>query len=153
LALAIYLGSRGRMPYLENVFGTRGLGTPAVISARLKPALLVATADFWLGVTLLAGLGLALLVNFAARREWPRHVALTALLPAGALALATLAGSRFYDRYVAIWMVVAALVAAARRESDRPPGAAWAAAAVIALFSIAGARDFFAWNRAKWSLG
>ncbi len=59
-----------------------------------------------------------------------------------------------YDRYLLVFLpVAAAAFAAGRQDRARRAAPAFAAAAVLGFFTWAGLADYFAWNRARWTAG
>lgn len=150
LPFALFLRAGG-LPFFGNFWHPLGLGPLTGVDGWAKPV-----AALWSSPLLWAGLGVAgaaaagsflaavprLVVSRAAR-----HV----VILWAPLALATLPGEKFFDRYVIAWiplLLFPAVLAGVRASSFR-----WALLAFWAAVSVVGTRDYFAWNRAKWVLG
>lgn len=171
VAAFLALGTGSLMPLSSNVLFDVGLGPATLRDVFIKglPNWPRAPGGFWLAVTALGAAGASLLVAFSAIAAL--RAASSVARRSGAGWLAALAGTfgllyltlnavaGYFDRYllplVPIALVVAASTLNGRRGMERPavPAAFWtglALAAGFGLFSVAGTRDYFAWNRARW---
>lgn len=153
-ALAVFAFSYGPLPYLENTLSGSGLGALTLGGAALKPSGFFASRLFWLGATAAAAVSTVLLLSAASLSLRAGGPALRFVFAAAALHLGvSLAGAKFFDRYLLTllpWFALAAAFAAKGVRFSKP-------AAALALFlfaaaSWAGMKDYLAWNRAKWEL-
>ncbi len=157
IAIAIFLGvyllKRGMFPYLENIFHQRGLGTLTVYESRgWKPAFLWSAPGLWLAYTVLSAAGALIFIRRLFSDAWEED-RLRLLAVTAPLALSTLAGARYFDRYFLPWMLALLLALCLLHRSSAVRWPAWTAAGFWIVLSIVGAQDYFRWNRAKWDLG
>lgn len=153
VGIGIYMVNRGMFPYLENIFHRHGLGTLTVYESRgWKPAFLWGAPGLWFAYTVLSAAGLLVFLRRLFFAPWDEEQ-LRLLVATAPLALSTLAGARYFDRYLLPWILtlLLALSLLHRRSVVRWP--AWVAAGFWVAISIAGTQDYFRWNRAKWELG
>jgi hypothetical protein len=164
-AAVVVLLAGGPVHPLGNVGYDLGLGPPLLRDVYLLglPHLPAAPPGFWNLVAGIAAVGSALLIwvvvvgMSSARREMPGSRRLLLIATAGTLLsyLGFLIVTGFLDRYV-LWLVPLMLaVIAAAAGGRRRPGLGWLGAAVavafaFAAFGVAGAHDYFAWNRSRW---
>ncbi|MBI4351272.1 MAG: glycosyltransferase family 39 protein [Elusimicrobia bacterium] len=153
-ALAVFAFSYGPLPYLENTLSRSGLGTLTLGGAALKPSGFFASRAFWLAATAAAAVSAVLLLCAASLALRAGGAALRFVFAAALLHLGvSLAGAKFFDRYLLTllpWFALAAAFAAKGVRFSKP-----AAALTLALFaaaSWAGMKDYLAWNGAKWEL-
>jgi hypothetical protein len=167
VAGALVLAGNGPIQPLGNVAYDLGLGPPLLRDVYVLdlPHLPAAPALLWDLVAVIAAAGSALLLWVLAlglaalRRRATMGLPRLPLIAAAAtllIYLGFLVVSGFLDRYL-LWLLplVLPLIAVAARGGARP-GAGWlrAAAAVAlasTLFGVAGAHDYFAWNRSRWA--
>jgi 4-amino-4-deoxy-L-arabinose transferase-like glycosyltransferase len=150
-----------RMPVAENVLYDLGLGPLTLHDAFFgqPPAGTTAPGWLWPVVTALAGAGgvlasCALGAGVCQRWNARQRPAVLLLLFTLGFSFAPLAIAGFLDRYlIALLPPLLALLA--------PPGSSvprWGVTnaalvlALFALFSVLAVRDYFAWNRARWTL-
>lgn len=154
-ALAAWYKAQG-LPLLFNTLTHVGLGTGSLIDADDKPGGWWESAWLWNGAALAALLSSLTLVRAAAEElRGPRAKELrAAALFAGAPYAAMLLMPALFDRYLLVFLPVAAAAFAAGREDRyRRAAPAFAAALVLGVFTWAGLSDYFAWNRARWDAG
>ncbi len=161
------------MPMSGNVVVASGIGPLTLAEDSLKRSSHVAPLPgvFWYAVTALSLLGAACLAailalwlaeaasRLRARAMTPDH-ALTAFLLLGAvLQLVPMSLTRYFDRYTVPTLPL--LAAGCLCVLSRLPGfavvhtkalriTAVALLAASAIYSVAGTRDYLAWNRARW---
>lgn len=144
------------LPLIQNTLHHAGLGVVTLNGSDDKPGGWWESPWLW-NAAALAALVSSLVAVRAAAEEWrgpSRGELRAAALFAGAPFASMLAMPAFYDRYLlTVLPVAAAALAAGRKDAARRVPAAWAAAAVLAFFTAAGLRDYFAWNRARWDAG
>lgn len=157
LSLSVLIVNRGWMPFLENTFHARGLGTMTLSEARFKAAGPFGWPGFYPALTLLGFLGGAglLWVGGAAWKLEDRGGVRRMLLLTGLVQFAaTLLGEKYFDRYTILALPgLIGGIALATRQWRFSPRAAWLAFAPLAVLTLAGEADYAAWNRAKWQLG
>ncbi|KAF0125607.1 MAG: 4-amino-4-deoxy-L-arabinose transferase-related glycosyltransferase of PMT family [Elusimicrobia bacterium] len=154
LALGFFAYMEGPLPVLENSLHGGGLGTLTLAGQPEKVSGFFASAWFWKSATLLAAAAAAVLASASALAFRSGEPALKALAWASLLQLAaSLAGAKFFDRYLLVffpWFLASAAYASRHARFSR------AAAAVLLLaaagISWAGIRDYLSWNRAKWEI-
>lgn len=154
LALGIFAYMEGPLPVLGNSLHGGGLGTLTLAGQPDKVSGFFASAWFWRSATLLAAAGAAVLASASALAFRSGEPALKVLAWASLLQLAaSLAGARFFDRYILVffpWFLASAAYASRHAKFSR------AAAAVMLLaaagISWAGVKDYLSWNRAKWEI-
>lgn len=153
-ALAVFAFIYGPLPCLENTLSRSGLGTLTLGGAALKPSGLFASRLFWLLATA-ASLASAVILlcasSLSLRAGGPalRFVFAAALLQLGV----SLAGAKFFDRYLLTllpWFALAAAYAAKGVRFSKPASAL--ALVFCAALGWAGMKDYLAWNGAKWEL-
>ncbi len=154
-ALAAWYKAQG-LPLLFNTLTHVGLGTGTLIDADDKPGGWWESPWLWNGAALAAFLSSLVLVRVAAEElRGPRAKELrAAALFAGTPYLAMLLMPALFDRYLLVFLPVAAAAFAAGREDRwRRAAPAFASALVLGAFTWAGMSDYFAWNRARWDAG
>lgn len=139
----------GAIPALGDQVSRLGLGAVPVPGAAFK------TAGWWSSLWLWAcvnGLSLAGVLLTAYRYDsfFDRKLRLLWVASILAFALALLSFS-FFDRY--LLLLIPAVAAWIVSKGIQRPVLAWAAAALLAAFSLAGLRDMMSWNDALWRLG
>lgn len=154
LALGLFAWMEGPLPVLENSMHGGGLGTMTLAGLEEKPSGIFASPWFWKISTLLSLAGAAVLAAASALAFRSGEPALKALAWASLLQLgASLAGARFFDRYLLVffpWFLASAAYASRHARFSRAASAALLLAA--AGLSWAGVRDYLSWNRAKWEI-
>lgn len=152
--LAGFIFFNGPLPYLENTVSGTGLGVFTLGGGSFKPSAFFSNPYFWYAMTALSAFSAAVLVS-ASRltlRAGGAAARFLFLSAAGHLAI-SLAGAKFFDRYLLNllpWFILAAVFAAKSVKFSRP--AAAAALVLMAAVSWAGVKDYMQWNRAKWEL-
>jgi hypothetical protein len=144
------------LPLIQNTINHSGLGVVTLAGADDKPAGWWEHPTTWHVAAFLALASSLILVRALAEElRGPRGGEIrAAALFVGAPYAAILAMPQIYDRYLLVVLPVAAAVFAAGRADKAPKlKAAFAAAGLVALFTIAGLMDYFAWNRARWDAG
>jgi hypothetical protein len=153
-ALGLFALVNGSMPYLENNLSRSGIGVLTLGGAALKPSGLFASTLFWNLAAAASVAAAVMLVSASALALRTGPPALRFLFTAALLQLAvSLAGAKFFDRYLLVllpWFAAAAAYAAKEARFSRP--AAIGGLALFALLSWAGMKDYLAWNKAKWEL-
>ncbi|MBI4801871.1 MAG: glycosyltransferase family 39 protein [Elusimicrobia bacterium] len=156
-ALACFILLNGPLPYLENTFGHSGLGVLTLGPVQSKPSAFFSSSLFWYAITALAAFSAAILLG-ASNLSLRAGDAAVKFVFAGALVHLgiSLAGAKFFDRYLLTfipWFILAAACAAKTDKGlkfSRP--AAALALALMAAVGWAGVKDYMQWNRAKWEL-
>ena len=150
---ALFIRWNGGLPFFGNTWHPGGLGTLTGIAAsEYKPILGVWSSPLtWslLGVAAAAGAAFFLTAWRKMTSLRPARHALVVWVP---LALATLPGDQFFDRYILMWLPLL-LFPAVLGNFRRGRFARLIPLILLMVVSVAGTRDYFAWNRAKWSLG
>ncbi len=153
--LLLWAKDRG-LPLLLNTLTRAGLGAGTLVDADDKPGGWWRSPLLWNAAALTALLSSLILTRAAAEEnrgpdaEELRAAALFAFAPY----LPALVMPVIYDRYLLIFLPVAAAgFAAGRRDDARRAAPAFAAAAILGFFTWAGLSDYFAWNRARWEAG
>lgn len=156
LVVALYLRERALMFYLTNVLYDFGLGALSLrdtLFLALRPAVELGPA-LALPLTVIATLAAAVLaVAWTADLARLRSPVPAFLLLALAFLFAgTLLHARYYfDRYLlAVLPFALAATLALRPVAPRSPRA-WALAALLAWYAVAGTHDYLAWNRARYA--
>ncbi len=162
--VALFWARGARMPYIAQFFGSGGLGPPDILGSR--PVLLDPTAR---GVLTAVSLGGSLLLALVAARAVARDPAsrsrsraglvlsigigqVIGILPPSYHYIGWAAGS--LDRYLlplAPLAVALALWGLRGARLSLPLG--WLVAAALALFAVAGTRDYLVFMRAVWTMG
>jgi hypothetical protein len=145
LAFGVFVHRSG-FPFFGNYWHARGLGPLTGIGVEAKP-ILAAWGSPWTWGALGAAAAVAGALQAAGRSAFPRW-ARQALFLWVPLALATLPGEKFFDRYVLMWLPLFLFTTSLGGKPFR-----FLLVGAWALLSMAGTRDYFAWNRAKWDLG
>lgn len=156
------------MPSARNVIYDFGLGVPVLRDRYFlhRPRPLDAPTWVWTIVTAASALGAVVVVDalFQRLRSWSATMRIAPLIAARRMffalivvaytGLVVLAGA--YDRYF-VFLLPFALALLLDDVPIRAPSAGAIAcslllAAPLAFFAVAGTRDYFAWNRARWAL-
>jgi 4-amino-4-deoxy-L-arabinose transferase-like glycosyltransferase len=149
-----------RMPLAENVLYDLGVGPLTLRDAFFRGPPAEVRGPTWLLtlVTVAAGAGLGalgLLVVRGARRLWRcgARPLLMLLVATAAFSFAPLAVAGFLDRYLVALLLPVVAIAAAGGRGGRAGALAGAAVVLILFggFSVAATRDYFSWNRARWT--
>src|SRR6187399_3321184 len=174
--LAVVIGVRGWMPFSENVLTYFGIGPLTLRDTYLlhanRPPAPPAVRAAWIGVSVLAALGTALLVGkcWSAVSACVRSlrvnrcarlgaVPVLMVVSAGAFVvmIATM-GYTFLDRYMLLCIPFALILVSANpsAETTAPAhgvlrGSAFLLIAIGAAFTVMATHDHLAWNRARWS--
>jgi hypothetical protein len=144
----------GGLPLMQNTLSHVGLGVVTLMGSDDKPA------GWWVDPRLWhAAAGIALLSSATLLRAWRAEGSgakgaelRAAALFVGAPFAAMLLMPNLYDRYLLSVLPAAAAAAVAGRK--RAGGFFWPAAVaalILAAFTGAGLKDYFAWNRARWA--
>lgn len=153
-ALVCFILFNGPLPYLENTFSRSGLGTLTLGPAAAKPAAFFASSAFWYIFTALSAVSAALLLGASAFSLRTGNAAVRFVFAGALVHLAvSLAGAKFFDRYILTllpWFALAGAIAAGKTKFSRK--AAAAALFVVAAAGWAGEKDYLQWNKAKWEL-
>lgn len=157
LILGITVGiamAMGPWPLFMNTLHTTGLGHVAVFQSGLwkTAGLFWSSPWIWAGLSVVAGVALAWALvsgHFGPWRREETRLGYAALPPAYAL----LSRYGFFDRYLMPSLAGILAMAALRRPKASPSPTAWLFLLLMGGVSLAGSRDYFAWNRAKWELG
>jgi hypothetical protein len=148
-----YVLIRGAFPYLENTWTAKGLGVLTLGGgAGWKPAVAWSSPLAWFLFTFGGALALGSGLNLAFGVGWHEGRTFFSLLIAP-VALAPLLADKYYDRYALPWLLVFLFHGAFLERGSSRPRLGWGLLVVWILVSLTGARDYFAWNRAKWTLG
>lgn len=155
------------MPWSSATFYDFGLGplTLPDVAAGYTPAP-AAPEWVWIVITICAIAGGVTVAAITAapllawleglrRAATPEDRAPALLAATLAIYCAPLVLTGFYDRYLlpALPWTFGLIAASAMRDTRRVQprhAVAWALVAVIAIFAVAGTRDYLAWNRARW---
>jgi hypothetical protein len=174
------LASKNIMPLADNVIFNLGLGPLLMYAAgsgNEVPEFAKASALFWQTVTVFSGVGLALLLGcltsiliLLKRRlsvgGWEqKHSVVALLLLFSVIYTVSICFRGFFDRYFILLLIPYTVILSFNEQSD--PGSevgarksageiagligGLVAAAALAFYSVAGTRDYFAWNRARWT--
>lgn len=168
--------SKNVMPLADNVIFDFGLG-PIMMYAggHDLPAAFKATKPLWEIVTLVSGVGLALLtgclVSLVIRLRqrfrdgtWQlQHSLLSMILLYCFIYTTAICFRGFFDRYFILLLVPLAVVLNYREDDSGEQTVAKpvlitsqivaaVSALLLAFYSVIGIRDYFAWNRARWGL-
>jgi hypothetical protein len=159
---ALWVGG-GRMPYLQQWFGSGALGAPDVLGSRpilLGPTIRSALTVVCLIASLLLALIAARAVGAPTSLERSRAgLVLTiglwqvaGILPPSYHYIGWAAGS--LDRYLLpLVPLVIALTLWGLRGTHLTLPVGWVVAAALALFSVAGTRDYLVFMREVWAMG
>jgi len=174
--LAVVIGVRGWMPFSENVLTYFGIGPLTLRDTYLlhanRPPAPPAVRAAWIGVSVLAALGTALLVGGCGsavsacvrslrvnRRARLGAVPVLMVVSASAFVvmIATM-GYTFLDRYMLLCIPFALILVSTNpsAETTAPAhcvlrGSAFLLIAISAAFTVMATHDHLAWNRARWS--
>ena len=165
-ALALGLARSGlRLPFTGNVLHEGGLGPVRLMDVvtHAAPHAPRTAAGWWVAATALGAAGALMGVSrwreaLRGARAWSPDRRRTLALFAGCAAAWTLplVPASYIDRYVLallpLWLLAPAPDNAGRRGGATTWAAAGLALALMAAFSVAATRDYFAWNRARWHL-
>lgn len=150
-------------------------------SATKLPADFTAPSALWTGVTVFSGVGLALSIgclaavilllqkHYSESRWTHKHSVVALLLLFCAIYTVVLSGRGFFDRYLILLLLPLSVILNFKEKEPANAEAhsktrlanvlrcmsvtlAATSAAVLAFYSVAGTRDYFEWNRARWSL-
>lgn len=161
---------RQLMPLGKNIIAPEGIGPltlrdTSVLELPNVPSL---PAGFWLVVTAIGIVGGALLVSrsiavglrvvraLRARAVGGPEAVQAFLLSSAAIYLLPMLVSGLFDRYlISVVPLLAACFVGPQRRLSRNPRRARAlpaalALALLAVFAVAGTRDYLVWNRARW---
>jgi hypothetical protein len=154
LALGIFAWMEGPLPVLENSLHAGGIGTLTLPGQPDKASGVFASGWFWKSATLLSLAGAAVLAGASALAFRSGEPVLKALAWTSLLQLAaSLAGAKFFDRYLLVffpWFLASAAYASRHARFSRAAAAALLLAA--AGLSWSGVRDYLSWNKAKWDI-
>lgn len=146
----------GGFPLIENTLSRSGLGAVVLAGAESKPGGWWSSPALWNAAAVIALLSSMTLARAAAEEgagERGGELRAAALF-VGAPFAAMLLMPALYDRYLLTLLpAAAAAFAAGRRESGGRLLPAFAAAALLGVWTAAGLDDYFAWNRARWDAG
>ncbi len=141
---------------VQNTLSHVGLGAATLMGSDDKPAGWWSSGWLWNAAALAAlASSLVCLTSLSEDLRGPLGGELrAAALFVGAPFCAMLLMPVLYDRYLLVLLpALAAALAAGRRDALRSAAPAFLAAALMAFFTWAGLKDYFAWNRARWAAG
>lgn len=149
MAALAFVFFMGPMPYLGNSLHAHGLGTLTLSFGEERPSGFFHFFWFWPLCGFLGAAGFFWLIQnmkIAAGQEW-----LTILLPQWIFPLLFV---RYFDRYLIPFLPAVVLFGMLSLKGR--PYSLWKllfGIILLGLFSSAGLKDYFQWNRAKWELG
>jgi len=153
-ALAVFVFLNGPLPYLENTLSRTGVGVLTLGGAGLKASGFFASRLFWGLATAASVVSAVFLLSASSLALRAGGPALRFVFAAALLQLCvSLAGAKFFDRYLLTllpWFAIAAAFASKGVRFSRP--ASVLALVFCAALSWAGMKDYLAWNGAKWEL-
>jgi len=157
-ALVVFLYAREQvlMPYLTNVIYDFGLGPLSLRDTQFLGMAPPLQLGLPFGVLLTIGSTAATAVVLTSMLGASRRLGEPAFAFVAYAALLLFAGSllhtKFYfDRYLLPVLPFAAAVVAASSRPTRIGVGAWATAAALAWFAVAGTHDYMEWNRARYA--
>ncbi|MBI4655257.1 MAG: glycosyltransferase family 39 protein [Elusimicrobia bacterium] len=151
---AVYVFSKGYLPYLENNFTRHGLGVITVGASDLKNSGIFSRTWFWFIATGLGALCGSIFLSTTLFTIRARDKAINFLLYCALFHfMLSIAGARFFDRYIItffIWFLASTAFLA--RRLNYSTALALAGLALSAGLALAGTKDYFAWNSVKWKI-